>query len=263
MFQVVHFILGVVLMATGGLKLYQLTIETQDESFGTLLLMIYAEAELLGGIWLVGGFNPAGAHPWVVVGFAGLAMATLFRGLGGKCSCGCFGSLAINPWAVLVLDMAALVALLLWRPPVDPEELLLDHPARLLGLGCLAIAISVTGWQQADSITLAGTATRDGSPLEQAILAFTGESGKATVHTESDGRFRVYLVGLGRYAVTLSGVPEVATPTGLPSAGRAGKKKSVGGTKQPPALAAANTGRTLSWIEVSGCSEGNRTIEFR
>ena len=42
------------------LKLYQLAFESQEESLSTLLFMICAEAELVGGIWLVGGFHSAG-----------------------------------------------------------------------------------------------------------------------------------------------------------------------------------------------------------
>ena len=36
--------------------------------------------------------------------------------LSGRCSCGCFGSLCINPWYVLAFDLAVVVLLLRLRP---------------------------------------------------------------------------------------------------------------------------------------------------
>lgn len=87
-FWPVHFLLGLVLIVAGTLKLYELCYEAQDESVQTLLLMFFAEIELLGGIWMAAWFDPHRTRCWAAAAFAGLAVASLFQAIAGKCSCG-------------------------------------------------------------------------------------------------------------------------------------------------------------------------------
>src|SRR5215213_6942915 len=63
-FGPVSFLLGSVLIAAGALTLYELISEASDEGLGTLVLMTYAEAELLGGLWMVLGIAAARTRWW-------------------------------------------------------------------------------------------------------------------------------------------------------------------------------------------------------
>jgi hypothetical protein len=204
-FWLVHSILGMVLITAGALKLYELAFESQDDSTPRLLLMVFAEIELLGGIWMAGWFDPGQTLWWASAGFLGLACSSFLEATAGKCSCGCFGSLSVNPWLVLVFDLAAVAVLLGSRPRHDPDAGFPSHPVHWLALGAIALTVAVSGWRQADPVTLAGKATADGHPLEEASLTFPGESGKITVRTDHNGGFRLPLVRPGLYAVSAPG----------------------------------------------------------
>ena len=73
-FRLVRLILGLVLAAAGAIKLYELGFEAQDEGISTLLLMAFAECELLGGLWMFSGIYPERTQRWPAAAFAGLAV---------------------------------------------------------------------------------------------------------------------------------------------------------------------------------------------
>jgi uncharacterized membrane protein YphA (DoxX/SURF4 family) len=135
-FGLVRLVLGLVLAVAGAMKLYELGFEAQDESTPTLLLMVFAAFEFLGGLGMIFGLDPERTRRWSAAAFAGLALASLFQALAGKCTCGCFGSLSISAWVALVLDLLAVAALLGSRPPADPAMAPFASPMNLLGLGC-------------------------------------------------------------------------------------------------------------------------------
>jgi hypothetical protein len=127
-FWLVRSVLGLVLVVAGALKLYELAFEAQDESTPTTLLMVFAKAEILGGLWIVVGADPIQTRRWALAAFVGLALASLLQALAGKCSCGCFGTLSVNPWLVLVFDLTGVGSLLGSRPRGDPDALFPPHP---------------------------------------------------------------------------------------------------------------------------------------
>jgi hypothetical protein len=50
--------------------------------------------------------------------FSMLAGASLYLGIEGQPSCGCFGTkLPVKPWHSFILDLASVAALVWWRPP--------------------------------------------------------------------------------------------------------------------------------------------------
>ena len=258
----VHFLLGLVLIVAGALKLYELGFEAQDESAPTLLLMVLAEIELLGGIWMAAWFDPVRTRWWGAAAFVGLAVSSLFQTIAGKCSCGCFGSFSVNPWLVLVFDLAAVAALLGSGPHADPENEPAALPMRFLGLGSLALIVTVAGWRQADLVSIVGTVTAEGRPLVDAALTFTGGSGKIVLRTDHDGHFRLPLVRPGLYAV--SAIESVSTSTPTPEkAGRLPAKRTTQRLQQRPVPARPTTdGEALRWIEIPNCSEYSKLIEF-
>jgi hypothetical protein len=227
-FWLVRGVLGLVLLAAGTLKLYEVAFEAHDDSTSPLSLMVFSEAELLGGIWMVGGFDPERIRRWAVAAFIGLALSSLFQALAGKCSCGCFGSLSVNPWFTLVFDLAAVAALLGSRPPGEPQALFPDYPLHGFGLAAIALLIGVAGWRQADLVTVAGTVmTADGRPLEEATLTFTGASGNIVLRTDYHGNFHMPLVRPGVYAVAAPGRIIAPIPTFKEAAGRVPGKKTA------------------------------------
>jgi hypothetical protein len=261
-FWAVRCVLGLVLIAAGALKLYDLTFEAKDESTPTLLLMFFSEAELLGGLWMVGGFASERTYWWAVAGFAGLGASSLIQALDGKCSCGCFGGLSVNPWFALLFDLAAIAAMLGFRPPRDSEEEPLTQPLRFLGPVILALVVVAVGSRQADLVSLAGTAMADDRPLDQAILRFTGDSGIIDVRTDHDGLFRLPLVRPGFYAVSVPG--RVVSPKPEPADRGPGKKKGARRSEQKsPSPSQSGGSELIVWVELSKCSESRKIIEFK
>lgn len=258
----VHLILGLVLIVAGALKLYELAFEAQDESTLTLLLMVLAEAELLGGIWLAGWFDPHRTRWWAAAAFGGLALASLSQGLAGKCSCGCFGSLSMSPWFTLVFDLAAVAALLGLRPVGASEQTFAAAPGHWIGLAAMVFLVGAVGWRQADLVTVAGTATADGRPLEEATLTFTGESGQIVLRTNRDGHFQLRLVRPGLYAVATP--RRVSAPIPSPKKkGRGPATRSMRTSRQQPSPPPPTKGgETLLWIEIPTCSRYDQVIEI-
>lgn len=79
--------------------------------------MIQIPLELGLGIWLVSGlFRKAG---WLlgVLAFASFIFFTGQKALVGAESCGCFGTIHVNPWVTLfAIDLPFLIGLLIFRP---------------------------------------------------------------------------------------------------------------------------------------------------
>lgn len=75
------------------------------------------EIEALLGLWLLSGFYPGPARWAALAVFCMLACASLYLGVVGESSCGCFGRVPINPWMTFAIDSLALLGLCFWRLP--------------------------------------------------------------------------------------------------------------------------------------------------
>jgi hypothetical protein len=110
--------LGLVLLVAAGLKFK----DPAWEPFGRAFIVpprvrvLLIEIELCVGVWLASGAAAALLRPVAAVYFAVLACVSLFLGLQGQPSCGCFGQVSVSPWTTLGLDVAAAVVLLAVRP---------------------------------------------------------------------------------------------------------------------------------------------------
>jgi hypothetical protein len=79
-------------------------------------MVFVVQAELFIGTWLLVRVYPQAAW-WAVVGlFAGFAGFSLYRGLAGYESCGCFGAIGVSPWWTFALDVVILGLLVFIRP---------------------------------------------------------------------------------------------------------------------------------------------------
>ncbi|PKL50373.1 MAG: hypothetical protein CVV39_01580 [Planctomycetes bacterium HGW-Planctomycetes-1] len=117
---IVMWITGLVLLFATAMKIHQLLTEPIIskgfwESWEFFLIQIPLELGL--GIWLISGlFRKAG---WLLalISFAGFIVVTLHKGLIGAESCGCFGTVTVNPWITLfVMDVPLFVLLAIFRP---------------------------------------------------------------------------------------------------------------------------------------------------
>jgi len=93
-----------------------------------------------------------------LVCFVGFSCVTLYKGLSGEASCGCFGKVEISPWYTLVFDVLASGALVLWRPanvnspdpagpPVVRHWRRLSFPAAAIFLICLSAGYAMAGFE--------------------------------------------------------------------------------------------------------------------
>jgi hypothetical protein len=259
--RVVHAILGLVLIVAGVIKLYELGFESPEGDSTSLLLMAFSEAELLGGLWMLTGFDLYRTHPWVVALFVGLAATSLVQGLAGKSSCSCLGSLSVNPWYALILNLGAVAALMRYAPPSDWNEMSHFQAVRLVGPGLIALFAGVVGWQQGCLVTVAGKATVGDRPLEEAILTFSGDSGVLVVRTTKEGGFRLPFVRPGRYIVSISDGLSVRKSES--SIRGVQKKKSLQRLRRPAARSIPPVLPTSSlWVEISKNAEYNRLLKF-
>jgi hypothetical protein len=172
-FMVVRIALGVLLLATAGLKLFD---PSPDAFSGLELLsssrwrMAAIEAEALLGLWLLIGAYPRLLWLTALFCFTLLASVSMYLGIEGQSSCGCFGArLPVSPWYALALDLTAIVALAWWPPP----------PRHGTGVPSLAISRQVLAVVASAAVLLAvglgGLAWMYGSPYE-ALLHVRGES---------------------------------------------------------------------------------------
>jgi hypothetical protein len=103
-------VVGSVLLGAAALKLIGIPFDPVSASPlplppGVTLLVV--EWELLLGTAMLLGLLPAVTR-WAAVGtFAAFAAASGYAGWVGQADCGCFGRLAVNPWAVCAFDVAA------------------------------------------------------------------------------------------------------------------------------------------------------------
>jgi hypothetical protein len=95
---------GALLLVTAGLKGYQAVTEPMAGSdiwTSRNFLILMVEFELAMGIWLVSGLFKKLAWLAGVFAFVGFSGVTLYKGLTGAESCGCFGSVHVNSWITL------------------------------------------------------------------------------------------------------------------------------------------------------------------
>ena len=116
-------LLGILLITAAALKGWQLLTEPMPEnSFWSSrpVLIGLVELELALGFWLLSGLFKRAAWLTASVCFGIFSAVTAYKALTGAQSCGCFGSMQVNPWLTLfVVDLPAVVALVIFRPNGD------------------------------------------------------------------------------------------------------------------------------------------------
>jgi hypothetical protein len=131
-YEVVRTLAALLLLAAAGLKAYQLSTEPVSGT-GLLessrwLLMAVVEFELFFGLWLISELLPwplrrsAGGEgvgvTWLaaLICFAVFSFVSLYKGISGYETCGCFGKIKVTPWYTAMLDLSVVLSLLWFRP---------------------------------------------------------------------------------------------------------------------------------------------------
>jgi hypothetical protein len=143
-FLVVRIVLGILLLVTAGLKLFD---PSPDAFSGLELLssprwrMAALEGEALLGLWLLAGALPRLLWLAALFCFTLLAGISTYLGFEGRTSCGCFGAkMSISPWYALGLDLGAIISLIRCRPLKKHRGQEVPYSMRLRGILVVAIA---------------------------------------------------------------------------------------------------------------------------
>jgi thiol-disulfide isomerase/thioredoxin len=113
-------VLGILLLTGAILKGWQLLTEpvaNSDIWSNRLFLILTVEFELALAIWLLSGLFKKASWLASLLCFSLFSMITFYKGVTGASSCGCFGSVHVNPWITLfAIDLPSVVALSIFRP---------------------------------------------------------------------------------------------------------------------------------------------------
>jgi hypothetical protein len=117
--RVVPLALGALLLLTAGLKIHELSTEPaagKDLGTSRWFLIALSDCELLLGTWLLAGVWPKACRIVALATFGVFAVIALDKTIAGDAFCGCLGKVPFDPRYALILDVAAVVALVAWRP---------------------------------------------------------------------------------------------------------------------------------------------------
>jgi len=141
-------LLGILLLAGAMLKGWQLLVEpTVDNSIWSYrpFLILAVEFELALGIWLLSGLFKKAAWFISLLCFSFFSLVTIYKAITGAESCGCFGSVQVNPWVTLfAIDLPALVALAVFRPKGEKFFAPLPSFFRFAGIASFGLITLVT-----------------------------------------------------------------------------------------------------------------------
>jgi len=150
-------VLGIILAAAAVLKGWQLLTEpTAEKDLWTsrALLIFTVEFEIALSIWLLSGLFKRAAWLAALLCFSAFSAVTFYKAVSGAESCGCFGSVHVNPWITLfAVDLPAVLALAVFRPKVNLPKLTsakavilemmapMPSPVRLAAVFCIGLVL--------------------------------------------------------------------------------------------------------------------------
>ena len=113
-------VLGILLLTAAVLKGWQLLTEpvaNNDIWSYRPFLILTVEFELALAIWLLSGLFKKAAWMATLLCFSVFSAITLYKGITGAESCGCFGPVHVNPWITLfAIELPAVITLSIFRP---------------------------------------------------------------------------------------------------------------------------------------------------
>ncbi len=125
-YNLLRIFLAVLLLTAAALKGHQLATERYLGP-GLLndrrMLTGVVAFELAFGCWLLAGICARASWAVALGCFTSFCGVALYKALSGEVSCGCFGTVPVNPWHTLAFDVGAVAALLVCRP-ANPSSLI-------------------------------------------------------------------------------------------------------------------------------------------
>ena len=155
-------VLALILLVAAVLKAHQLATEpvaNKDIFSYRWSLIAMVEFELVLGIWLLSGLYKRLVWVLVTACLSLFSCVTFYKALSGEASCGCFGTVEVNPWYTLILDVSAVVALLIFRPNLHKRQLTQHYWPRLATMFAITLAIGIPAGLAMGSYTPAALTT--------------------------------------------------------------------------------------------------------
>lgn len=176
-YDVTRILLGVVLLAAAVLKAQEL--EAGPRALGgdrpvRWLLVGIVGFEFIYGLWLLMGLHPKSTWRLTLGVFATLAFVALYKAVSGESSCGCFGKAKLSPWYAVVFDVAAVSALLRFRPSGTRCPTVRSSPMRAAVLVAVVLWMGVPWFSQMGSFRSASLDDSDGAVVTLEPEAWTG-----------------------------------------------------------------------------------------
>lgn len=132
---------GVLLLTAALLKILDNTLPLwflSHREFGVLVFSVLLAAEISLGLVLVISSRARIPRVCGSLVFLGFAVFSLYIAIGGATSCGCFGSLKVNPWITASLDL--LMSLLLYLASKTDQHIFRTKPVVVTAAALLGAA---------------------------------------------------------------------------------------------------------------------------
>lgn len=142
--------LGLLIIVATGFKLFDIYSRPMP-AFGMVGVLALICFEVSFGTWLLFGVRSAWTLRAAIACFAVFASVSGYKYLAGASSCGCFGTLQVNPAITFVVDAVAVVMLFLCRKGVEKaSEARLSETFPFVGsvaisLSLLSVVIAIYG----------------------------------------------------------------------------------------------------------------------
>ena len=145
--DIVMKLLAALLLTAAVLKGWQLLTEpvaNSDIWSYRPFLILTVEFELALGIWLLSGLFKKAAWLAALLCFSAFSAITLYKVVTGAASCGCFGTVHVNPWITLfAIDLPAVIALVALRPNHLQSQPVKHNQPRFATVAIIALSVNI------------------------------------------------------------------------------------------------------------------------
>ena len=201
--------IAVVLFTASALKGHHSIVASRD-GFADAGQLLIAEYEMILGTLVLAGVFRSWVWAAVVVSFAAFACVSLASATAGEQSCGCLGSVIINPWWMFALDVGTVLSAVATRTFFIGPLLSKSSTRNLMTIGtlCAAIPCIAVGLYRGPGGTRSATAhtesrARDSLP---GLLVRTREADVGVLGDGTIGQATFEFTNHGSLPITIDGV---------------------------------------------------------
>jgi pimeloyl-ACP methyl ester carboxylesterase len=160
---------GMLVLAAGAADGHDLRVSARDTDWA---LLVRADLEILGGVWLLSGRFLRAARIVALAGFAGILVYDLAQATAGHAPRPVFGRIVAGSGWVIVSDLVIIAGLLAWRSEWKAESSGATHAGRFAEALFVALALGVAiDRSQVGQFPIVATARagRTGSGLDSLV----------------------------------------------------------------------------------------------